>query len=128
MGPRHDLSFCACTTACIAPELLVSMGPSLHLWFNLRTRITSLYGFQTSPVVLCIANHAVFHAQSDRLCLGSIETCYSVPKIAVLYKRGTLVPDLHVSMGPSPHLWFCAFKGATLRPELHVSMGRFVHC
>ena len=33
MGARHDLSFCACTTACLATELLVSMVPSLHLWF-----------------------------------------------------------------------------------------------
>ena len=78
-------------------------------------------------VVLCIANHAVFHAQNDRLCLGSIETCYSVPKIAVLYKRGTLVPELHVSMGPSPHQWFSAFKSATLGTELHVSMGPRPH-
>ena len=33
MGPRHDLSFCACTTACLESELPVSMGPSPHLWF-----------------------------------------------------------------------------------------------
>ena len=33
MGPRYDLSLFACTTACLASELLVSMGPSLHLWF-----------------------------------------------------------------------------------------------
>ena len=33
MGPRHDLSFCECTTACLTSELLVSMGPSPHLWF-----------------------------------------------------------------------------------------------
>ena len=33
MGPRYDLSFCACTTAYLASELLVSIGPSLHLWF-----------------------------------------------------------------------------------------------
>ena len=32
MGPRHDLSYCACTTSYLAPELLVSMGPSPHLW------------------------------------------------------------------------------------------------
>ena len=32
MGPRHDLSFCACTTTCLAAELLVCMGPSPHLW------------------------------------------------------------------------------------------------
>ena len=33
MGPRHDLSFCACTTACLASELLVSVGPRPHLCF-----------------------------------------------------------------------------------------------
>ena len=27
-------------------------------------------------------------------------------------------------MGPSPHLWFCAFKTATLDSELLVSTGR----
>ena len=32
IGPRHDLSFCACTTACLASKLLVSTGPSRHLW------------------------------------------------------------------------------------------------
>ena len=26
-------------------------------------------------------------------------------------------------MGPSPHVWFCAFKTANLAPELQVSMG-----
>ena len=31
------------------------------------------------------ANHAVLHAQNDRLCLGLIEICYSGPKGAVLY-------------------------------------------
>ena len=25
-------------------------------------------------------------------------------------------------MGPSPHLWFCAFKTATLGPDLQVCM------
>ena len=33
MGTRHNLSFCACKTAWLAPELLVSMSPSPHLWF-----------------------------------------------------------------------------------------------
>ena len=28
MGPTHHLSFCACNTAWLAPELLVSMDPS----------------------------------------------------------------------------------------------------
>ena len=30
------------------------------------------------------ANHAVLHAQNDRSCLGTIETCNSAPKGAVL--------------------------------------------
>ena len=30
------------------------------------------------------ANHAVLHAQNDRLCRGPIETCKSGPKVAVL--------------------------------------------
>ena len=59
MGPRHDLSFGACTTACLASELLVSMGPSPHQWFlhakqRVWTRITNLYVSQSSPVVLCM--------------------------------------------------------------------------
>ena len=33
MGPRLHLSFCACNTAGLAPESLVSMGPNPHLWF-----------------------------------------------------------------------------------------------
>ena len=37
-------------------------------------------------------------------------------------KTVTLGPELQVSMGPSPHLWFCAFTTATLRPELIVSI------
>ena len=59
MIPRHDLSFCACTRAYIAPELLVSMGSSTHLWFckqnsDFWIRITSFYVYQSSPVVLCM--------------------------------------------------------------------------
>ena len=83
MCPRHDLSFGACTTACLASDLLVSKGPRPHLWFfhakqlvlTLRVpalmfcfcmqnrdfwgRITSIYGSQTSPVVLCIQNRVI---------------------------------------------------------------------
>ena len=33
MFPRYDLIFCACTRAWLAPEILVSMGSSPHLWF-----------------------------------------------------------------------------------------------
>ena len=33
MGPRPHLSFCAFTTATLAPELQVCRGPTPHLWF-----------------------------------------------------------------------------------------------
>ena len=85
MGPRYDLSFCACNTAWLAPEILVSMGPNPYLWLlhakqrllgqNYKylcvpalicgfcihnsafwTRISSLYGSQTSFVVLSTHN------------------------------------------------------------------------
>ena len=89
MGLRSHLSFCKCKTAWLASELQVSMGLSLHRWFlhaKLRlydqnykslwvpalmclffcfhnsvimTRINSLYGSQTSPVVVCMQNNEI---------------------------------------------------------------------
>ena len=61
VGPRTHLWFCACKTACLPLELLVSIGPSPHVWFldakqQLLDQHTNLYGYQTSPVVLCIQN------------------------------------------------------------------------
>ena len=35
------------------------------------------------------AKHDVEHAQRDRSCLGTIENCYSVPEVAVLYGKTT---------------------------------------
>ena len=90
-------------TACLASELLVSMlsQPSSVVFAcktaDFWTRITSLYGYKTSPVVLCMHNSA------------------------------WLAPELQVSMGSSPHLWFCALKTATLELKLHVSMGPRPH-
>ena len=107
MGPRHNLSFCACKTACLASELLVSMGPSPHVCFlhakqrildqNFKSllvpslicgfcipnsefwpRITRLYGSQTSPALLCNQNGVIctrisslywFQPSSVVLCL-----------------------------------------------------------
>ena len=42
-------------------------------------------------------------------------------------KTATLGPELQVSMGPRPHLWFFAFKTASLAPEFQVSMGPSPH-
>ena len=30
------------------------------------------------------------------------------------FKKTTLAPEFQISIGPSPHLWFCAFTTATL--------------
>ena len=35
------------------------------------------------------ANHAVLHAQIKRRSLGSIESCISDPKVAVLHAKNT---------------------------------------
>ena len=43
------------------------------------------------------------------------------------FKAATLAPELQVSMGPRPHLWFCAFKTTYLASELLVSMGPSPH-
>ena len=95
MSPRHNLSFCACKTAYLAPELLVSMCPSPHLGFlhakqrileqnfkslwvpdlicsfcqqnsAFRTRTSSLYGSQISSVVLSTHN-SVLSTRMNRL-------------------------------------------------------------
>ena len=132
MGPRHHLSFCACNTAWLAPELLVSMGPNLYLWFlhakqqlleqNYKslwvpalicvfwmqnnafwTRITNLYGSQTSPVVLCMQYSVI----STRI------TClYGSQPLSVVFacKTATFGAELQVSMCPSSHLWFLHAK------------------
>ena len=42
-------------------------------------------------------------------------------------KTATLGQEIQVSIGPSPHLLFCAFTTTTLWPELIVSMGPRPH-
>ena len=42
-------------------------------------------------------------------------------------KTATFGPELQVSMGTRPHLWFCACKTATLGLELQVSVGPRIH-
>ena len=61
MGTRHDLSFCACKTACLASELLVSMDPSPHLWF-LHAKLRPLDPNNKSlcvPEIICRFVHAI---------------------------------------------------------------------
>ena len=85
MGSSPHQWFCAIKTAPLGSKLLVCMGPSPHVWlldakqrlldwnykalmvkyhtccfciqnYDFWTRITSLYGSQTWPVILCMYN------------------------------------------------------------------------
>ena len=125
MSPTHNLRFCACKTACLASETLVSMGPSPHLWFlhakqRLLYQYTSLYGYQTSPVVLCMQNSVI----SIR-----IASLYGFQPSSVVFTFQTAHygPELLVSMGPRLRLSFCACKTAWLASELLVSIGPCPH-
>ena len=145
MGPRYPLSFCACTTAWLAPELLVSMGPSPHLWFLhansvICTRMTSLYGFQLLSVVLCMQNSAF----STRLtCLYGSQTSFVVLSthnsvLSTKIKRLFLFQPSYVLLciqnsdlltritslcwSKTPPVVF-AFKIASSGPEWQVSIG-----
>ena len=143
---RPHLSFCACKTARLAPEWLVSMGPSRFYMQNsdFWSRITTLYGSQTTPVFFWMQNSV----NSIR-----ITSLYgSLPSSEVFgCKTATFWPELQVSMGPKSHLSFCAWKTAwfalvwlvymgstphqcffscktaTLGPDLQVSMGPRLH-
>ena len=87
---------CACTTACLATELLVSMGPRPHLWFWLQNsvfwdRIIGLYWSQSSPVVLCRHNSAFWNRitslygfQPSPVVLG-MQNSYFRTRITCLY-------------------------------------------
>ena len=149
MSTRHNLSFCACKTAWWAPELPLSLCPSSNLWFlnakqrildqnyksplvpdlicgfcmqniDFWTRITSVYGSQTSPVVLCMQNSVI-----------STESLVSIRPSPHLwlcaFKTATLALEWLVYMVSSPHLCFCACKTETLGPDLQVCMGPRPH-
>ena len=98
MLPRHNMSFCACKTAWLAPEIQVSMGPSPYLCFlhSKQRLFHQNYKSQTSLVALCMQNSVI--------CLR-----------------------IKSSMGSSPNLWFCVCKTATLGLKLQVSVGPRPH-
>ena len=58
--PRHVLSFCACTTVCLASEFLVSIGPSPHLLFLLANQrlFDQTYKSVRVPDLTCHFVHA----------------------------------------------------------------------
>ena len=102
MGPRPHLSFCACKTAWLAPELLVSMGPCPHLWLlHAKQRIlvqsTSLYGYQTSLVILCMQNGVIYTRMTS--LYG-----FQPSSVILCLQNRDFKTDVQVCMGPSPHL------------------------
>ena len=112
MGPRPHLWFFAFKPAPLAPELQVSLGPSPHLWFCIQNsdfwvRITSLYGAQTSLVVLCLQNTVIC------IRITSLHGSQTSPFVLCM-QNSVIRSELLVSMGPSPHLWFLHAKQRVL--------------
>ena len=85
MGPTYHLSFCACKTARLAAEPLVSMGPVVFTWK------TATLGAELQ-LSMCPRPHLSF------------SPC----------KTEWIASELLVSMGPSPHLWFLDAKEGLL--------------
>ena len=82
MGPRPQLSFCACKTETLGPDLLVPMGPRPRLWFCACKTAT------IGPELL-VSTGPSPHL---RLCA---------------FKTANLAPEVQVSVGPRPRLWIC---------------------
>ena len=103
------------------------------------TRISSLYGSQTSSVILsthnCVLNTGiktlyVFQPSPVVLCMQNsdfstwIASLYGSQTSSVFFacKTAPFGPEKQISMSPIHHLSFCACNTAWLPPELFVSM------
>ena len=124
--------FCARKSGTLTHELLVSTGPSPHLWIlhakqRLLDQHTSLYGYQTSPVISCIQNSVISTTKTTfyGFQLSSVVLCNQNSalrtKIACLYgsqpscvvvgcKTATFGLELLGSDGQTPHLLFLHAK------------------
>ena len=125
MDPRPQLSFCAWKTAWLALELLVSMGPRPHLSFcACKTKWLEL----ELPVSMGPSPLPWFFIQNSDI-RTKITTLYGSKTSSMVFEFKT-VPfgsELLVSMGPIPHLSFCACETGWLASELLVSMGPSPH-
>ena len=66
--------------------------------------------------------------QNNVISMRNTSLYGSLPSSVVfVFKTATFGSELHVSVGPRPHLWFFACKTATLASELLVSMGPSPH-
>ena len=122
MGSWPHMSFSPCNTAYLALEWLVSKGPSGFCMQNsdFWSRITTLYGSQTTPVVFCMENSVNSNRNTS---------LYGSQPSSVVFgcKTATFWPELQVSMDTTPHLSFCAYKPVWLATEILVSMGSIPH-
>ena len=108
MGTSPHQSFSEWKSAWLASELLVSRGPSPRLWFldakqRLLTRITSLHGYQPSPVVLWMQISVI------SIRITSLYWSQPLPG-AFACKPAPFGAELEVSIGPRPQLSSYACK------------------
>ena len=118
MVPSPHLWFSACKTAWFWTR--ISKSPwvqDLTCGFSMQnnyfmTRLTSLYGSQISTVVLSTHN-SVLSTRINRLH-------WFQPSPVVLCMHNCVIMDQNyiVSMGPRPHLSFCAWKTTWFASEL----------
>ena len=104
----------ACKTAPLGPELIVSIGPRLPMFF-----VNSKQGALASRMtqVLRVPASSVFCAFKTAISIRITSLYGSQPSfVAFACKTAPLGPELRVSMGPRPHMVF-AFKTETLAPE-----------
>ena len=144
MGPRPHLWLFTFKTATLAPELQVTMGPSLHLWFlhpklrlydlkyksllvphlthvfciqnsDFSPRVASHYGSQPSSVVLCT------HTSGIITRINSLYGSQTSP--VVLCKQSNMISTRITSLyGSQPSSVVFAFKTVPFGSELQVSM------
>ena len=103
MGPSPHVWFCACKSATLALELQGSVVCFCMQIFDFWTRITSLYGSQTWPVILWMYN-SVLNIRITSL-YGSQPS-----SVVFAFKTSWLASELLVSMGPRSHDWFLDAK------------------
>ena len=84
------------------------------------TRITSVQVSQTSPVALYMQYSLI---STRNTCLYWCQHS----SVVSAFKTASFGAELQVSMGPKPHLSFCAWKTALLASELLVSIGFSPH-
>ena len=123
IGHSLHLWFCAFKTATLPAELLVSMGPSPHRPFLhakqrfMDEKYKSLWVPHLTYVFFCIHN-------SD---FSTIIASLNRSQPSSVVRAFTTAAELIVSMGPRPHLSFCACKTTWLASELLVSIGPSPH-